>query len=83
MHNAQETQPRDGHLMLHSDQGVQYKSNKYKILLCRYEAMQSMSRRGNYLDNSPMGRVFRRFKSKWLVKGGYGDFSHAVRDIKQ
>ncbi|EGC09782.1 hypothetical protein ERBG_04187 [Escherichia coli E1167] len=57
--------------MLHSDQGVQYKSNKYKILLCRYEAMQSMSRRGNYLDNSPMGRVFRRFKSKWLAKGGY------------
>ena len=83
MHNAQETQPRDGHLMLHSDQGVQYKSNKYKILLCRYEAMQSMSRRGNCLDNSPMERVFRRFKSKWLVKGGYGDFSHAVRDIKQ
>ncbi|HHH0318821.1 TPA: integrase core domain-containing protein, partial [Yersinia enterocolitica] len=45
--------------------------------------MQSMSRRGNCLDNSPMERVFRRLKSEWLPKGGYGDFSHAVRDINR
>lgn len=43
--------------------------------------MQSMGRRGNCLDNSPMERVFRSLKSEWLPKGGYGDFSHAVRDI--
>ena len=83
LRNALETRACDGRLLFHSDQGVQYKSNKYRKLLWRYGVMQSMSRRGNYLDNSPMGRVFRRFKSKWLVKGGYGDFSHAVRDIKQ
>ncbi len=51
------------------------------MLLWRYGVMQSMSRRGNCLDNSPMERVFRRLKSEWLPKGGYGDFSHAVRDI--
>lgn len=45
--------------------------------------MQSMSRRGNCLDNSPMERVFRSLKSEWLPKGGYGDFSHAVRDRNQ
>lgn len=45
--------------------------------------MQSMSRRGNCLDNSPMERVFRSLKSEWLPKGGYDDFSHAVRDINQ
>ncbi|EQN13375.1 hypothetical protein G684_03152, partial [Escherichia coli HVH 4 (4-7276109)] len=27
-----------------------------------------------------MERVFRSLKSEWLPKGGYGDFSHAVRD---
>ena len=30
-----------------------------------------------------MERVFRSLKSEWLPKGGYGDFSHAVRDINQ
>ncbi|CAH5765188.1 hypothetical protein AI2994V1_4754 (plasmid) [Escherichia coli] len=45
--------------------------------------MQSMSRRGNCLDNSPMERVFHSLKSEWLPKGGYGDFSHAVRDRNQ
>ncbi|EFA45665.1 ISPsy24, transposase OrfB family protein (plasmid) [Yersinia pestis KIM D27] len=43
--------------------------------------MQSMSRRGNCLDNSPMERVFRSLKSEWLLVGGYMDVHHAVRDI--
>ncbi len=30
-----------------------------------------------------MERVFLSLKSEWLPKGGYGDFSHAVRDINQ
>lgn len=30
-----------------------------------------------------MERVFRSLKSEWLPRGGYGDFSHAVRDINQ
>lgn len=81
--NALETRPREGRLLFHSDQGVQYKSNKYRRLIWRYGVMQSMSRRGNCLDNSPMERVFRSLKSEWLPKGGYGDFNHAVRDINQ
>ena len=83
LRNALETRPRDGRLLFHSDQGVQYKSNKYRKLLWRYGVMQSMSRRGNCLDNSPMERVFHSLKSEWLPKGDYGDFSHAVRDINQ
>ena len=83
LRNALETRSRDGRLLFHSDQGVQYKSNKYRKLLWRYGVMQSMSCRGNGLDNSPMERVFRSLKNEWLPKGGYGDFSHAVRDINQ
>ena len=82
LRNALETRPRDSRLLFHSDQSVQYKSNKYRKLLWRYGIMQSMSRRGNSLNNSPMERVFRSLKSEWLPKGGYGDFNHAVRDIK-
>ncbi|EMW73749.1 hypothetical protein EC178200_4605 [Escherichia coli 178200] len=33
LRNALETRPRDGRLLFHSDQGVQYKSNKYRKLL--------------------------------------------------
>ena len=83
LRNALETRSRDGRLLFHSDQGVQYKSNKYRKLLWRYGGMQSMSRRGNCPDNSPMERVFRSLKSEWLPKGCYSDFSHAVRDINQ
>ena len=83
LRNALETRPRDGRLLFHSDQGVQYKSNKYRKLLWRYGVMQSMSRRGNCLDNSPIERVSRSLKNEWLPKGGYGDFIHAVRDINQ
>lgn len=43
--------------------------------------MQSMSLRGNCLDNSPMERVFRSLKSEWLPVVGYMDVHHAVRDI--
>lgn len=79
LRNALETRPRDGRLLFHSAQSVKYKSNKYSKLLWRYGVMQSMSRRGNCLDNSPMERVFRSLKRK----GGYGYFSHGVRDINQ
>ena len=43
--------------------------------------MQSMSRRGNCLDNSPMERVFRSLKSEWVPQGGYCDLRHAIQDI--
>ncbi|EOV8484590.1 IS3 family transposase [Klebsiella aerogenes] len=83
MRNALETRQHNGRLLFHSDQGSQYKSNKYRKLLWRHGVMQSMSRRGNCLDNSPMERVFRSLKSEWVPKGGYADFGHAVRDINR
>lgn len=43
--------------------------------------MQSMSRRGNCLDNSPMERVFRSLKSEWVPAVGYRDIHHATQDI--
>lgn len=81
MRNALETRQRGGRLLFHSEQGSQYKSDKYRQLLWRYGVMQSMSRRGNCLDNSPMERVFRSLKSEWLPKRVYANFDHAIRDI--
>jgi putative transposase len=43
----------DKGLILHSDRGVQYASTPYRAVLERHGITQSMSRRGNCLDNAP------------------------------
>ena len=49
-------------ILLHSDQGVQYSSAGYCNLLKEYNAVQSMSRAGNPLDNAVMESFWGRFK---------------------
>jgi putative transposase len=52
--------PKD--VMFHSDLGSHYTSRKFGQLVWRYQLTQSMSRRGNCWDNSPMERFFRSLK---------------------
>jgi transposase InsO family protein len=49
----QRCRPSPG-LIHHSDRGVQYASGPYRDVLERHGITQSMSRRGNCLDNAPM-----------------------------
>jgi putative transposase len=42
-----------------------------------------MSRRGNCLDNSPVERFFRSFKSEWMPEYGYQSFEQAQQDITE
>ena len=58
-------------LLFHSDQGSQYGSRHFRQRLWRYRISQSMSRRGNCYDNSPMERVFRSLKTEWIPSMGY------------
>ncbi|RSC16730.1 hypothetical protein EVY06_09580 [Citrobacter koseri] len=60
----------------------QYRSKKYRQLLWRNCVIQSMSRRGNCLDNSPMERVFRSLKNEWAPAVGYMTLQHALSDIR-
>ncbi|HFV0899265.1 TPA: hypothetical protein ACIYGW_004960, partial [Escherichia coli] len=46
--------------------GSQYTGLKYQQLLWRYKINQSVSRRGNCWDNSPMERFFRSLKNEWV-----------------
>jgi putative transposase len=71
--------PKD--VMFHSDQGSQYGSRNFRQHLWRYRMTQSMSRRGNCWDNSPMERVFRSLKSEWVPSTGYHSMSEAMRDV--
>ncbi len=73
--HAFESRVRPQGLMFHSDQGSHYTSRKFRQLLWRCQITQSMSRRGNCLDNSPMERFFRSLKTEWVPTIGYRSYS--------
>ncbi len=50
--------------ILHSDQGWQYQMTAYQSLLSTHGIRQSMSRKGNCLDNSAMESFFGRLKTE-------------------
>ncbi|EEY0519380.1 IS3 family transposase, partial [Escherichia coli] len=72
-------QPRD--VVFHSDQGSQYTGLKYQQLLWRCRINQSVSRRGNCWDNSPMERFFRSLKTEWVPTNGYAGKDEARQQI--
>lgn len=53
-------------LILHSDQGWQYQMNKYQQQLQKHQIVQSMSRKGNCLDNAVIENFFGLLKSELL-----------------
>ncbi|HHC4735827.1 TPA: IS3 family transposase [Escherichia albertii] len=78
---AWETRGKPGGMLFHSDQGSHYTSRQFRQLLWRYQIRQSMSRRGNCWDNSPMERFFRSLKNEWMPVVGYVSFSEAAHAI--
>jgi putative transposase len=56
-------------------------SLEFRQRLWRYQINQSMSRRANCWDNSPMGRFFRSLKTEWVPVLGYRSFADAKRSI--
>ena len=58
--------PDDTNLIFHSDQGWQYKHKQYQKRLQEKGIRQSMSRKGNCLDNSIMENFFGLLKSELL-----------------
>ncbi|MFW4638148.1 IS3-like element IS222 family transposase [Pseudomonas aeruginosa] len=78
---AYEQRDRPQQVLFHSDQGSQYASRLFRQRLWRYRMQQSMSRRGNCWDNSPMERLFRSLKSEWVPSTGYLTAQEAQRDI--
>ena len=81
LENAYEQRGKPQGVMFHSDQGCQYTSRLFRQRLWRYRMKQSMSRRGNCWDNSPMERVFRSLKSEWIPALGYMTKNEAAKDI--
>jgi putative transposase len=78
---AYESRGRPKGVMFHSDQGCHYTSRQFRQLVWRYGLTQSMSRRGNCWDNSPMERFFRSLKTEWMPTTGYCNFNQAKHCI--
>lgn len=70
-------------MIIQSDQGIQYQNSRYSDLLKEYEIIQSMSRKGNCLDNSPTENFFGRLKEEiWYNKEyKYENSKELIREI--
>ena len=56
-------------VIIKSDQGSQYQTSYYREALKSYRLIQSMSRKGNCLDNSPIESFFDQMKQEmWYGK---------------
>jgi transposase InsO family protein len=60
------TLKEDDRPLLHSDQGWQYRMPVYQQMLAQKQVVQSMSRKGNCLDNAAMESFFGTLKSEFF-----------------
>lgn len=68
-------------LILHSDQGWQYQMKRYQNELRKKGVRQSMSRKGNCLDNAVMENFFGILKSELLYLQKFDSVEHFVQEL--
>ncbi len=68
--------PDNTNLILHSDQGWQYQHRHYQNMLIKKGIRQSMSRKGNCLDNAVMENFFGLLKSELLYLQEFKSMEH-------
>ena len=73
--------PNNTNLTLHSDQGWQYQMKQYQYLLKEKGIIQSMSRKGNCLDNSVMENFFGLLKTEMFYKQKFKSAEHLIDEI--
>lgn len=72
--------PNEG-LIVHTDRGLQYTSQRFQALLLQYGCRQSMSRKGNPYDNAVMESFYRTLKRELVQGANYDDPEQAKMDI--
>lgn len=80
---ALSTLPKDSNLIFHSDQGWQYQHKTFQKLLKDKNVQQSMSRKGNCLDNSVMESFFAVLKSELLYLQSFDSLEHFKSELIQ
>ena len=75
--------PNNTNLILHSDQGWQYQMKQYQHLLYEKGIKQSMSRKGNYLDNAIIENFFGILKSELFYLKKYDSIIQLKEEIQE
>ena len=73
--------PNNTNLTLHSDQGWQYQMKQYQHLLKEKGIIQSMSRKGNCLDNAIIENFFGILKSELFYLKKYKSINELKQEI--
>jgi putative transposase len=73
----------DADLVLHSDQGWHYQHATYQNQLKKKGIRQSMSRKGNCLDNAVMENFFGILKSELLYLQKFESMQHFENELKE
>ena len=81
LEKAFETIPDRTGLILHSDQGWQYQHKQYQRMLRKKGIRQSMSRKGNCLDNAVMENFFGLLKSELLYLQQFDSLEHFKQEL--
>jgi putative transposase len=74
---------KNTHLILHSDQGWQYQMKPYQRLLKDKGIIQSMSRKGNCLDNAVIENFFGIIKSELFYLEKFRSRDHLKQEIEE
>ena len=78
---AFENLPDGTKLILHSDQGWQYQHKQYQAKLKKKGIRQSMSRKGNCLDNAVIENFFGLLKSELLYLQDFQSMEHFKQEL--
>lgn len=70
-------------LILHSDQGWHYQMKAYQKILADRGIVQSMSRKGNCLDNAVMENFFGHLKSELLYIQKFTSIEHFISELHE
>ena len=73
--------PENSKLILHSDQGFHYQHKSYQRLLQQRGIEQSMSRKGNCLDNAVIENFFGLLKSELLYLQKFDSMEHFKTEL--
>ena len=74
--------PSDATPVFHSDQGWQYQHAEYQRLLSEHNITQSMSRKGNCMDNGAMENFFGRLKVEMFYGEKFESINTFIDELK-
>ena len=81
LENAIKHIPDNPDLIIHSDQGWQYQMKKFQLKLKEKGIKQSMSRKGNCLDNAVIENFFGILKSELLYLQEFKSIEHFRKEL--